>query len=235
MRRRVWAPVIAALAASHRVVVPDLPGLGESEPADRLDTATFCRWFGELIELTCDEQPAVVAHSLCGTLAARHGAGRPLIIYGTPGIGRYRMPLDLRVTAIRFALRPTARNFERFERLAFLDLDGLRERDPGWFEAFGAYSLQRARVPHVKRTMRQLITTCTKRIPDAELRRVEPALIWGRHDRFVPIALADEAAARLGWELRVIEDAGHVPHVERPAEFIAAVAAMARPAGEPVA
>ena len=39
----VWgvAPVMARLAQSHRLVVPDLPGLGESEPFVRLDPAAF--------------------------------------------------------------------------------------------------------------------------------------------------------------------------------------------------
>ena len=214
----IWAPVVEELAASHRLVIPDVPGLGESEPVNRLDAATFSAWFRELIEQTCDEEPAVVAHSLCGTLAARCGIGRPLLIYGAPGVGRYRMPLALRTAAIRFGLRPTARNLERIERLAFYDLGAL---DPGWLGAFGAYMLDRVRVPHVQRTMRQLVAAGTKRVPDAELRRIE--LVWGRHDRFVPVELAQEAAARLGRPLHVIEDAGHVPHVECPQAFTAMV------------
>src|SRR5918997_5792454 len=48
----VWAPVIARLAERHRVLVPDVPGLGESEPVARLDAAAFAGWFGELIRLT---------------------------------------------------------------------------------------------------------------------------------------------------------------------------------------
>ena len=208
----IWAPVIAQLAASHRLVIPDVPGLGESDPV----RATFGEWFRELIELTCDEEPAVVAHSLCGTLAARCGIGRPLIVYGAPGVGRYRMPIALRAGAVRFGLRPTRRNLERMERLAFHDRDAL---DPGWLEAFGAYMLDRARVPHVKRTMRQLVAAGTKQV---ELPRCE--LIWGRHDRFVPVALAERA----GRPLHVIEDAGHVPHVERPEAFSRVVAATAR-------
>jgi pimeloyl-ACP methyl ester carboxylesterase len=221
----IWTPVVAELAASHRLVIPDVPGLGESEPVDRLDAATFGAWLRELIELTCDEEPAVVAHSLCGTLAARCGIGRPLVIYGTPGIGRYRMPLSLRTAAIRFALHPTQRNLERIERLAFHDLDALH---PDWLGAFGAYMLDRARVPHVKRTMRQLVATCTKQVPEAELRRIAPELVWGRHDRFVPVELGQAAAARLGWRLHVIEDAGHVPHVERPEAFVGVLTQLVR-------
>jgi pimeloyl-ACP methyl ester carboxylesterase len=40
--------------------------------------------------------------------------------------------------------------------------------------------------------------------------------LWGRHDRFVPLGLAEAASTRLGWPLHVVDAAGHVPHVEQP-------------------
>jgi 2-hydroxymuconate-semialdehyde hydrolase len=226
----VWAPVISRLAADHRLVVPDLPGLGESEPLAQLDAAAFAEWFAELLRQTCEEKPALIAHSLAGSLAARFAAEhsdllRSLVIYAAPGIGRYRMPLRLRVVAIRLALRPSERNAERFDRFALLDLDRTRERDPEWFEAFTGYTLSRAAVPHVKRTMQQLIKTCTKQVPDTELRRaaIPTALVWGRHGRMVPMGLAEEASDRLGWPLHVVDDAAHVPHIEQPEGFLRAL------------
>ena len=69
-----WAPAISSLLDSHRVVIPDVPGLGESEPVARLDQATFADWFAELLQATCTEKPALIAHSLLGTLAARFAA-----------------------------------------------------------------------------------------------------------------------------------------------------------------
>ena len=73
--------------------------------------------------------------------------------------------------------------------------------------------------------MRELIGSCTKQVPDAELRRIPVAteLLWARHDRFVPLDLGEEASARLGWPLRVIDEAGHVPHIERPDAFLRAL------------
>ena len=69
---------------------------------------------------------------------------------------------------------------------AFLDLDRTLGLDAEWFRAFRGYALSRANVPHVKRTMRQLIRSGT-------------------------------------WPLHVIDDAGHVPHIERPNAFLAAL------------
>jgi pimeloyl-ACP methyl ester carboxylesterase len=225
----VWAPVAQALADTHHVVVPDLPGLGESEPVERVDAA-FADWLRALIGLTCEKPPALVAHSLAGGLAARFAARhgdllRKLVIYAAPGIGPYRIPLGLRVVAMRFGLRPTERNAERFDRFAFFDFDEARRRDPGWFEAFSAYTRQRAVVPQVKRTMGRLLKAGAKQAPDSDLRSIEvpTTLIWGRQDRFVPLVLAEAASSRLAWPLQSIEHAGHVPHIERPDAFLHAL------------
>ena len=223
-----WGPIVSQFAESHRVVIADLPGLGQSEPMERMDEGAFAGWLSSLIELTCDHEPDLVAHSLLGSYAARFAVSngdalRRLVIYAAPGVGLYRMPLGLRVTAIRFSLRPTEKNAERFDHWGFFDLDSARDRTPDWLEAFSRYTTARAQIPHVKRTMRSLIRGGTRRIPDNDLRRIDApvALITGRHDRFVPLALTAGASGRLGWPLRVIDDAGHVPHIERPEAFIA--------------
>lgn len=243
----IWAPVISRVADRYRVVVPDVPGLGESQPVNRLDAATFAEWLTAAIRLTCHEKPVLVAHSLLGSLAARYTAQqrdllRALVIYGAPGIGPYRMPPGLMLAAILCDLRPSQRNLDRFARWAFVDLDRTHRQDPGWFEAFDAYTLARSAVPHVKRTMRRLIRTGTKRIPDAELQQIEvpTALVWGRHDRMVPLRLAEATSRSFGWALHVVEGAGHVPHLEQPDAFTEALlpalpaVATARPITEGV-
>lgn len=220
-----WAPVIPRLAERHSIVVPDLPGLGESEPAPQVELA-FGEWFSDLLRAACDEEPAIVAHSLGGGLAAGYalqfGGLKRLVLYGSPGVGRYRMPLGLMVAALRFDIRPTLRNQERFERWAFLDVHRTKLQNPGWFEAFDAYCVSHAALPHVKQTVRRLVRTQTRQIPEAALRRIGVAttLLWGRHDRMVRVRIAEDASSALEWPLRVIEDAGHVPHLERPDQFV---------------
>ncbi|HEX6870910.1 MAG TPA: alpha/beta hydrolase [Micromonosporaceae bacterium] len=231
----LWAPVLPQLAARHRVLVPDLPGLGGSDPVDRLDATRFHRWFVDLLRTTGTAEPTVVAHSLAGSLSARAAIQwrrlvRHLVVYGGPAIGAYRMPSRLRYLAIRFAIRPTARNAERFDRFALLDLDACRRRDPAWFHAFEACNLSQARVPHVKRTMSQLIRTGTGPIPDAELARIEVpvSLLWGRHDRMVPLSIGEAASARHGWPLHIVDGAAHVPHIEDPISFVDTLHSLAR-------
>jgi pimeloyl-ACP methyl ester carboxylesterase len=49
-----WRYVIPSLVNTHRVVAPDLPGHGESDPIDRpLDHDLVAGWLDDLIECTC--------------------------------------------------------------------------------------------------------------------------------------------------------------------------------------
>jgi len=222
---------MARLAQSHQLVVPDLPGLGESNPVVHLDPAAFDGWFAELLRLTCQEKPTLIAHSLPASLAARFAARygdrlRRLVLMGTPALGRYRPPPAFMLAALRFGLRPSQASLARFNRWPYLDLERTRKELGEAFEALSTYTLSRAVIPHVKRTMRQLVRVGTKQIPDTDLRRIEvpTALVWGRQDRMGPLGSAEAASSRLGWPLYVIDDAGHIPPAEQPDAFLEALA-----------
>jgi pimeloyl-ACP methyl ester carboxylesterase len=232
-----WAPVISRLAETYRLVIPDVPGLGESEPVALLDAEVFAEWFAALLRLTCEQKPMLIAHSLNGGLTVRfarqHGdLLRGLVAYGSPGVGPYRVSLGLMVTAIRFDLRPSERNNARFADWAFLDPARTRRLDPGWYDAFMAYGLSRGSVPHVKRTMRQLVKAGSKQLSDAGLKSVDipVALIWGKQDRMVPLRIAELASSKFGWPLHVVDEVGHVPHIEHPEAFLGAVRTALREA-----
>jgi len=46
-------------------------------------------------------------------------------------------------------------------------------------------------------------------------------LLWGGQDRIVSVRVAESAGSQLGWPLHLVEDAGHAPHIEQPAAFLA--------------
>jgi pimeloyl-ACP methyl ester carboxylesterase len=71
-------------------------------------------------------------------------------------------------------------------------------------------------------------------IPDTELRRIDvpTTLLWGRHDRMVPLRVAEQAATRHGWPLHVIDHTAHAPHIERPESFVEALAAATTANGQ---
>jgi 2-hydroxymuconate-semialdehyde hydrolase len=223
----IWAPVVRDLATTYRVVAPDVPGLGESQPLDKLDAESLGRWLAGVVSATDVERPALVAHSLIGSLAARAVAMgtapalRHLVVYGAPAVGPYKMPMKLRYLAIRLAIRPTQANAERFDRFALLDRDATRQLDPEWYDAWAAYTLERASTSHVKRTMNRMIGPATKPMTDVELGAIDvpTALVWGREDRMVPVSVAEAAASSRSWPIRVIEGAAHAPHLEQPERF----------------
>ena len=201
-----WAPVIPRLVENHRVVVPDAPGLGESEPLARLDDETFARWLRELIRLTCEARPTLVAHSLFGTLAARFAAAHGdslsrLVVYAAPGIGRYRMPIGLRIVAISSRCGRTSEaesdSSDSHSSTASGPAGGTRR---GSTRSAPTRSRAHAR-PHVKRTMSRLIKVGTQRVPDAELQRIRipAALALGapRPDDSPPARRGGEHATRL--------------------------------------
>lgn len=223
----VWAPVLDRLATSHRVVAPTIPGLGESEPMAALDAGSFAAWLRGTMQTLDMDRPMVVAHSLGGSLAARFAADAPealsgLVVYAAPGVGPYRMPPRLMYSAIRFSLRPSAANAERFDRFLLFDLDATRALHGSWYEAFDEYNRAKAAVKHVKKTMNRLVSLGTKRIPNEELSRIDAPvhLIWGRHDRMVPLTTATAAAECHQWPLHLVDYAAHAPHLEQPEAFL---------------
>ncbi len=96
------------------------------------------------------------------------------------------------------------------------------------FEPFGAYSLEWARAKTTKAALRSLMTQFGMRpIPRDTLARiaVSTTLIWGRHDLQTRLAVAEDASARYGWPLHVIEDARDDPCFEQPGAALHALRA----------
>jgi pimeloyl-ACP methyl ester carboxylesterase len=230
----IWWRVLPRLVSTHRVVVPDLPGLGESEPAGRLDTRTVAAWLDSLIEVSCDEPPILVAHSTPGALAARFAIQqdarlRRLVLVDAAGLAPFRPSPGLLVALLRSVLRPSNGSFQGLMGRVMHDLDRVRQQEAERWEALASYAVSRAARPSAKRAMRQVARSGTRVIPDPELRRiaVPTALLWGSRDRLLPLPIAQAASATLGWPLHVIDDAGHLPHVEQPDAFLDALAATA--------
>jgi pimeloyl-ACP methyl ester carboxylesterase len=93
----MWLPLIADLVTTHRVVAPDLPGLGASEvPDGPPDAARVLAWPDALIQRTCPAPPALVGASLGASIAARFAIAHPdrlsrLVLVGAGSLARFRM------------------------------------------------------------------------------------------------------------------------------------------------
>jgi ubiquinone/menaquinone biosynthesis C-methylase UbiE len=126
----------------------------------------------------------------------------------------------------RFLAAPTAASHRDLWRQCAFDLDGLRERMGERWVAFEAYNLERARTPSVQAALGALIEQFgMPAISATDLARiaVPTTLIWGRHDRATPLAVAEDASARYGWPLQIIENANDDPPVEQPEAVVRAL------------
>ena len=227
----MWLPVIPELMKTHRVLAPDLPGLGASQvPDGPPDADRVLAWLGALIQRSCPAPPTLVGASLGASIAARFAIAHPdrlsrLVLVDAGSLGRFRPAPGLVFAMVRFIVRPNERTQQRFLRQVAVDPARVRALMGERWEASQAYNLDRARTPSVRAANRRMLRELgTKTIPPQDLARiaVPTSLIWGRHDRVMRLRIAEEASARYGWPLHVIEDAGHFS-MEQPQAFRAAL------------
>lgn len=228
-----WMRVFPGLAATNRVIAPDLPAHGGSEvPGDRLDSARVLAWLGDLIDQACDTPPLLIGHVLGGAIAARFAVehsdrlGR-LVLVDSLGLSRFRPAPRFALTMFGFLAKPSERSYERFMQQCSYDLDGLREQMGERWDPFVDYNLTLARSPGAKAAGRMMRGVGIPRIPPEELERITAptTLIWGRQDRANRLRVAERASERYGWPLRVIDDCADDPPRDRPEAFLAALRA----------
>ncbi|MGI8606288.1 MAG: alpha/beta fold hydrolase [Gaiellaceae bacterium] len=184
-----WGRVIPELARSHRVVAPDLPGLGESSVrVGRLDVAAAVAWLQSLIAQTCAEPPMLVGHSVGGALAAhfaiQHGdsVGR-IVLVDCSSLGRFRPAPGVAMVLVRYGARPSPASRDRFLRRVLADPERARTEWGHRWAALEAYDLDQATRPSVDAANRELVRRIgARRIASDQLRgiNVPVALIWGR-------------------------------------------------------
>ena len=225
-----WLRVLPDLVETHRVIAPDLPGLGASTVGGGpLDAERVLAWLEELIEATCPSPPALVGYTLSGAIAARFAAahgdriGR-LVLVDAFGLTAFDPAPEFELALHGFLAQPSERTHDELWRHCALDLAGLRERME--WEPFRAANVEFARTPSVQVALGALMEQFGgPPIDPAELAwiTVPTTLIWGRHDLATRLAVAEAASADHGWPLHVIEDCADDPQIEQPEAFVAAL------------
>jgi 2-hydroxy-6-oxonona-2,4-dienedioate hydrolase len=234
-----WKWVLPALARTHRVYVPDLPGSPDSaRPAADYSPAFFERFVANLLDALDIEGAVVAGNSLGGLIALRLTLSEParvtaLILVDSAGLGRAVNPaftsvnvpglgeaaIPLWRTPIGAYQRAWGRTTLLFERPESVPREWLAEQrrlalSPGYLEAH----LRALRAQVDLGGQREVLVD---RLP---LLSVPTLVVWGARDRVFPESQARDAAARLQkGSLAVIPDCGHMPHVECPDRFVAAL------------
>jgi pimeloyl-ACP methyl ester carboxylesterase len=229
-----WRLVAPALAGERRVLIPELPGHGGSEP---LAGAATLDPFVDALVAVAEAERAVpapwIGHSLGGLLALRAAARRPeavtgIVVAAGAGISSAARISEATLTVLGVARpgRVLGRRARRVahsragRRLAFgwwgvADPDGF---EPAMAEAFLLGPPQHS---DTLTPGRALVASD----PRTDLDRVVcPCVcLWGTNDNWVPLRDGVEYARRLRAPLRAIADCGHLLIGERPDAVVAAV------------
>jgi pimeloyl-ACP methyl ester carboxylesterase len=214
-----WLPVLQTLATKYDVIAPEHPGFGESDTPDWLDNIHDLAYFYlDLFDALKLDRINLVGNSLGGYIAAE------------------------------IAVRSTA----RLASLTLCDAAGLFVEGATQLDTFLVSDEQRLRAffydpkradamiarvldPRVEETALRNQATVAKllwqpRSHDPSLAKwlhridVPTLLIWGDHDRLFPLQHAQAFAKAIpGAKLVVIPKCGHVPQIEKPEEFAAAL------------
>ncbi len=231
-----WRPNLTALAAAgFSAYALDLPGFGESDPADRLSTPEhvadlLAEWVSEL-----GIAPAgVIGHSMGGAFglafAARHHPLAGHLMAVSPfGVGRYyplrpRLFTQLILPATIMGLfgwsdwafrRVLAANFYDPQELS-AELFALAKKKHGGRRLAGRWQaiagLGRDLGLSWQRT--RFVRWASENLP----RRL--AIVWGNQDQVLPVEHAYELKGAIGAaELYIFDRAGHALTLEYAAEF----------------
>jgi magnesium chelatase accessory protein len=220
------------LAERTRVLVPDLPGHGLSQPFDRVDGLTS---YAEHVAAVAEHEgmlpAAVVGYSMGGVIALRFAVARPgdvtaLALVSAAGIvsATRRAQIWMAVTA---ALRP-ARAFSRVRgavarrpRLRWAPFGLWGAVDPPALppEAVMGFLEGPSQHTDVGAAGRALLRDDPRE--DLDQVRCQTLLLWGARDRLVPLTDGFEYARRLRARIRTLPAAGHLIVGEQPEECAA--------------
>ena len=211
-----WHPFMTLLAERFDVIVPDHPGFGASETPKWLDTigdlAHFYRAFIEALGLT---NVVLAGNDIGGwiacDLALRDTAELSALILIDPA------GLPLAVDGIdTFMCSP-----DEIRRASYVDVERAPELDDLLRSHVAKNALMTARLAWTPRFYDPQLAKWLHRL------RVPTLVVWGADDAIFPVAQADTFVAAIpGATKTIVPDAGHLPHVEQPAAFVAAVNAF---------
>lgn len=230
-----WYRLIGPLSRQWRVLAPDLPGFGFSDPIQpayplgRQVAAIIARW---LTGLGIDRVD-VVGTSFGGLVALRlpefFAVGR---VIGVDAVGLSRgLPLLLRLATLPLLANLVARPSRRGTRILLRRVFTHRLLPPGDEQALTEYLYWSARRADARRMARAFVQFAGPRgqrdVLDADqLAQLAGRLlfVWGEEDGFLPVADAQRVCALAGCRpVHIIPGAGHSPNWESPELLLNAI------------
>ncbi|HMD63174.1 MAG TPA: acetoin dehydrogenase dihydrolipoyllysine-residue acetyltransferase subunit [Stellaceae bacterium] len=213
-----WMFTQPALADGRRVVALDLPGHGGSaKQLDRGDAESLAALVGHALDALGIERVHLVGHSMGGGIAISFALRDPLRVATLTLIASASLGPEINAAFIDGFVR-AARRREAMEVL------GLLVHDPALVSRTMVEDVLRyKRLDGVAAALTRIAEEWFPggrqrvRLGDAVAALRLPAqIIWGREDRIIPVAHAEALAPRL--PVHILEQTGHLPHMERAGE-----------------
>ena len=234
-----WKWVMPALAATHRVYAPDLPGSPDSpRPAADYSPAFFERFVAAFVDALDIGQATFVGNSLGGLIALRLALSEParvtaLVLVDSAGLGRAVNPVFTSVNvpglgeaAMPFWRTPIGAYQRAWGRTALLFAHPGRSVPHEWLEEQRRLALLPGYLEAHLTVLRALVSPFGQRevlVDNLPALKIPTLIVWGDRDRVFPQSQAREAISRLReGSLALIPKCGHMPHVEHPDHFLVA-------------
>src|SRR4051794_8077973 len=234
-----WESVIEPLAIHHTVIAPDFPGHGASAPGGGdYSLGSLASGLRDLLLALGHERATLVGHSLGGGVALQFTYQFPemverLALVSSGGLGPDVSPI-LRAAALPGAelfISATAGVGSRVGSALGrgLGMLGVRPNADLAEVARGYASLSDPeRRKAFLATLRAVVGTDGQRVAALDRLYLAEALplliVWGDRDPIIPVAHAEDAHRELpNSRLEIFEGVGHVPQLESPGAFIAAL------------
>ncbi len=224
----VWLPVAQILGARYPWIAVDLPGQGRSSLLPRGERTMTSNRRALVAFLDALRLPsyAIVGNSMGGSLAIMVARDRPsrvakVVALDAAGLNAKFPGKTVRMYAPfllpRFVTAPGPAAVRRLlTKAVFADP---RFADAAWVDAVVAAFQPADRRKALRDTGLSLRRRDASVFSDLPELRVPTLILSGREDRQFPWPTAEAAARRVpGGRFAAIEDAGHFPMVERPAE-----------------
>lgn len=215
------------LARRHRVLIPDLPGHGRTEPLERAgDLTAYADHVAELAELEGMFPAPLVGYSMGGVIALRLAVSRPgrvtgLALVAAAGIVSVSRRAEIWL-AVTGAIRPAQvmtrfrGTFARRPRLRWLPFGLWGAVDPPALAPEGVLGFLEGPSQHTDVGMAGRALLKDDPRPDLDHVRCPVMLLWGSRDRLVPLVDGFEYARRLRAPIRTLPAAGHLLVGEHP-------------------
>ena len=224
---RIWTPQLASFAAAgYRPVALDLPGYGARPPVDAMDFESLAGDVEAAIDQLGLRRPMLLGHSLGGMIAQTVLRRRPqhyaaAVLSGTSPIFGSRDG-SFQKKFLEDRLGPLDRG-GRMRELAPRLVDEIMGPRPDPEGRALAVELMSAVAEQTYRASMQCLTTFDERANLGHI-AVPVLCLAGEHDRNAPPATMQRMAEKIpGSRYICLGDVGHLPNLEAPRAFNAAV------------